>query len=89
MTVCATCRNQRWQLARLKWPQDVAAAEWVPFDRGTWSAIGAVVASIGLASKAIRPCPTCNPQRRAPWHKEFKDQTATTPQQGEADETPF
>lgn len=63
-------------------------SEWRPFDRFAWSLLGSTLVSSMLAAKVLRPCPACNPERRAPWAREFQEQQAPAAQNGGGD-VPF
>ena len=72
---CETCASQRWLLYAPRWKDDKIAADWRPFDRGTWSFLSPAVLASCLATGTLKACPTCNAGALAPWARSWTNES--------------
>lgn len=72
---CDQCRSQRWLVYGSRFVEYALVGAWRPFDRGCWDAYGDLAISAALAAGALKACPSCNPNKLAPWAKAFEGES--------------
>lgn len=84
---CDACYSHRWLWYAPKFGAKGLEGAWRPFVRDLWDQTPKLVQAAALAQGALKPC-TCNPNRLAPWAKEW-DARGALPTEAEANGTPF
>ena len=83
---CDQCASQRWVMYAARWKDDKLAADWRPFDRGSWSFLSPAELASSLATGTLKACPTCNTGAVAPWSRSWQ---ADNPAAAPVGEAPF